>query len=64
MSHLEMFLRLIGYIGGAIIVVGGIAMAYAWLTTPREADLCPGGCGDPEWDCLNKRAMCPPLQKR
>ena len=55
-----MFLRLIGYIGGAIIVIGGIAMLVAWLMGRNET-LCPGGCGDPEWDCLNKRAMCPPL---
>lgn len=50
-------------IGGGIALIGGLSMAFAWFMG-RDEELCPGGCGDPMWDCLNKRAMCPPLQER
>lgn len=56
-----MFMWLLFYIGGGLTVIGAFALGFAWLTTRNET-LCPGGCGDPEWDCLNKRAMCPPLR--
>ncbi|ACH62048.1 hypothetical protein MYRNA_40 [Mycobacterium phage Myrna] len=62
MSNLEAVLLLLVYVGGGLLTIGLIAAGIAWVST-RDMDLCPG-CGEAMWDCLNKRASCPPLPRR
>lgn len=32
-----------------------------WEKVFKEPNKCSGGCGEPVWQCLNKRAECPPV---